>query len=219
VESEIARPDDIGAGCGCAYPETVDDGVVQRSNAILSRLRVQTPAAARAPLAALPMHRMAQVGDLRVAIVHGDAAALAGWRFAQSSLDAPRQRPWLDHVARTARVDLFACTHTCLAALRDFQRDGGRLTVANNGAAGMPNFAGSRFGLVTRIATTPSPHPPLYGLVRDGVHIDAIAVDYDHDAFLERFLACWPSGSAAYLSYFSRITEGPDYSLAQAAPR
>ena len=80
----------------------------------------------------------------------------------------------------------------------------------------MPNFAGTRFGVITRIATTPSPHATLYGLERDGVFIDALAVHYDEDAFLERFLARWPQGSAAYLSYFSRIVEGPDYSVAQA---
>src|SRR5262245_1520928 len=37
VELEIARDIDIGAGCGCAYPPDVDDGVVERSNTILAR--------------------------------------------------------------------------------------------------------------------------------------------------------------------------------------
>ncbi len=219
VESEIARHGDVGAGCGCAYPDTVDDGMVQRSNEILARLRARTPQAERARLDALPMHLVAQVGALRIAIVHGDAAALAGWRFAQDALDDPRRRSWLSDVARLARVDTFASTHTCLAALRDFALPARRLTVANNGAAGMPNFAGSCFGLVTRIAVTPSPHRPLYGLVRDGVHIDAIAVDYDNDAFLDRFLACWPAGTPAHQSYYRRIVDGPDYTLVQAAPR
>ena len=86
---------------------------------------------------------------------------------------------------RAARVDVFASTHTCLAALRDFELRAGRLTIINNGAAGMPNFSGTRFGLLSRIATTPSPHRPLYGLVRDGVHIDAIPLAYDDDAFLD----------------------------------
>jgi hypothetical protein len=219
VENEIARSDDIGAGCGCAYPGTVDEDTVRRSNAILSRLRMGAPQAARARLNALPLHLVAQVGRLRIGIVHGDAAAVAGWRFAQDALDNPRQRPWLKDIARAARVDVFASTHTCLAALRDFAWPVGRLIVANNGAAGMPNFAGARCGLITRIATTPSPHLPLYGLVCDGVHIDAIAVDYDHDAFLERFLACWPTGSPAHASYYRRITNGPDYAITQATPR
>jgi hypothetical protein len=116
-------------------------------------------------------------------------------------------------------LHLFASTHTCDAALRDFTLPSGRLTVINNGAAGMPNFKGSRFGLITRIATTRSPYQPLYGLVRDGVHVDAIPVSYDHAAFVERFLTRWPEGSPAHESYFARIMNGPDTTLAQAARR
>ena len=81
----------------------------------------------------------------------------------------------------------------------------------NNGAAGMPNFKGNRCGVITRIATTPSPHAPLYGVERDGLHIDALAVDYDTDAFLARFLKRWPPGSPAYESYYQRIVDGPDF--------
>lgn len=219
VESEVARNADVGVGCGCAYPESVDADVVNRSNIILRQLRPHATPQARARLGALPMQLVASVGDLRIGIVHGDAAALAGWRFAHDALDDPANMHWLADIRDASQIDVFASTHTCLAALRHFDRIPGRLTVINNGAAGMPNFAGSRFGVITRIATTPSPHATLYGIERDGLFIDALAVHYDDDAFLERFLARWPQGSAAYLSYFSRITEGPDYSVAQAAPR
>ena len=193
--------------------------MVHRSNEILTRLRAETSGGERARLRGLPMHLVAHVGALRVGIVHGDAVALAGWRFAHDALDEARHRRWLDDIARAAQVDVFASTHTCLAALRDFTLSGGRLTIVNNGAAGMPNFAGSRFGVITRIATSPSPHQPLYGLARDGVHIDAIAVEYDHDAFLDRFLKRWPEGSPAHASYYRRIVDGPHYTIAQAAPR
>ncbi len=216
VETEIARPDDVGAGCGCAYPAEVDDGVVRRSNLILSELRRVTAPATRQRLAQLPMHLVARVGTLRVGIVHGDAASLAGWRFAHDALDKPSSRNWLDEVRRASRIDLFASTHTCLAALRDFDLVGGRLTVINNGAAGMSNFASSTFGVVTRISTRRSPHRVLYGLHRDGVHIDALAVHYDQRAFLQRFLARWAAGSPAHESYFDRITAGPDHPLAKA---
>jgi len=219
VETELARPADIGAGCGCAYPDHVSADVVARSNEILSLLRAAKSAAARARLTGLPMHLVAQVGRLRVGIVHGDAAALAGWRFAHDELDNPKRRAWLADVHAAANVDVFASTHTCLAALRDYSLGDGRLTVINNGAAGMPNFSGSTFGVLTRIATTPSPHKTLYGLERDGIHIDALAVHYDQDAFLGRFLKRWPKGSAAHASYFRRIVDGTDYSIAQARPR
>ena len=216
VETEIARDSDIGAGCGCAYPETVSGDVVARSNEILSLLQNVTPPAARARLRALPMHLVAQVGPLRVGIVHGDATSLAGWRFAPDELDNPKRLNWLADVHAKAKVDVFASTHTCQAALRDGALPAGRLTIVNNGATGMANFAGDRRGVITRIASTPSPHTPLYGVERDRLHIDALAVDHDSAAFLARFLARWPAGSPAHESYYRRIVDGPDYSLAQA---
>jgi hypothetical protein len=220
VETEIARAADIGAGCGCAYPASVDEDVVRRSNEILVDLRRTAdalPGSAKR-LAALPMHLVAQVGGLRVGIVHGDAVALAGWSFAHDALDDPDSQPALDAIHRAARVDMFASTHTCLAALRDFALREGRLSIINNGAAGMPNFSGLRGGLITRIATTPFPHRRCYGISRDGVSIDALPLDYDHDGFLDLFLARWPRGSAAHASYFQRLTSGPAYRMAQAWP-
>jgi hypothetical protein len=162
------------------------------------------------------MHLVAKVGRLRIGIVHGDATALAGWGFTHEMLGNPAAPAALADLHRRTRVDVFASTHTCLALLHDATLPGGRLTVINNGAAGMPNFAGTRHGLISRIAATPSPHRPVYGLARDGVYIDAIAVDYDHRKFLDRFLARWPAGSPAHLSYAARILEGPAYTIAQA---
>ena len=120
VETEIARRSDVGAGCGCAYPPSVGEDVVRRSNRILGELRAMPAAATRIRLAGLPMHLVAQVGGLRVGIVHGDAASLAGWRFAQDALDNPISRRWLAEVHLASRIDVFVSTHTCLAALRDF---------------------------------------------------------------------------------------------------
>ena len=220
VETEIARDDDIGAGCGCAYPQSVGDDVVKHSNAILSDLRaiVARLPGAKARLPHLPMHRIAAVGPLRVCIVHGDAWSLAGWNFAHDALDSEAKRGRLASLRRETDIDIFASTHTCLAALRTFNGPDGELTVVNNGAAGMPNFTGSSFGLVTRIATTPSPHPALYGTTRHGVHIGALPVRYDQARFLSRFLARWSAGTAAHDSYIARITNGPDYTMRQAAP-
>jgi hypothetical protein len=214
VETEVARPADIGVGCGCAYPESVDDGTVWRSNTILDMLRAAAGGGQR--LANLPMHLVAAIGGLRIGIVHGDAAALAGWRFARDALDDSANVGWLDDVQRTSGVDVFASTHTCLAALRDFDLPNGRLIVINNGAAGMPNFASTTFGVISRIAIRPSPHAPLYGTKRNGVFIDALSLPYDVAAFRERFLAQWPAGSPAHTSYFQRIEQGPDYRIASA---
>jgi hypothetical protein len=209
VETELAA-EDSGAGCGCAYPLDVSDAEVARSNEILDKLRETARAHPRwrARLGALPMHLVARVGDARVGIVHGDAVSLAGWGFAQDRLaDASHER-WIASVFRDARVDVFASSHTCLPALRAF--DCG--VVANNGAAGMPNHRGTRFGLVTRISRTSYRGPDrLGGLERAGVHIDALRVDYDHARWMKRFLASWPEGTAAHASYHTRMVDGPRF--------
>ncbi len=218
VETEIAG-EDSGAGCGCAYPLDVSDAEVSRSNEILERLRATAARApgVRARLGALPMHLVAGVGAARVGIVHGDAASLAGWGFAHDRLDDPSNRRWIESALRDARVDVFASTHTCVPAFRAF--DGG--VVANNGAAGMPNFDAGNFGLLTRIAVRPSEGPErLYGCkAAAGVHVEALRIDYDSARWRERFLASWPEGSPAHASYFHRISQGTRFTLAQAAPR
>jgi len=218
VETEIAH-DDAEAGCGCAYPADVSDADVSRSNEIIERLRVtaRADAALRARLGALPMHLVAAVAGARVGIVHGDATSLAGWGFAHDRLTQPSHQRWLENAFRDARVDIFASTHTCLPAMHRLRVDGREAVVANNGAAGMPNFAGTRFGLLTRIAAAPSSGQAcvLHERVA-GVHVEALRVEYDHERWLERFLASWPEGSAAHASYFGRLARGP--ALAAHAP-
>jgi hypothetical protein len=218
VETEIAG-EESAAGCGCAYPADVADADVARSNEILARLRETARAFApeRAALAALPMNLVARVGRARVGIVHGDAASLAGWGFAQAALDDPAHRRWLESAFRDSGMDLFASSHTCLPALRAFDFGRGAVAVANNGAAGMPNFAGERFGVVTRVSVRPA-RDALYGTRVAGACVEALAVRYDAAAWERRFLASWPAGSAAHASYFRRIAEGPRFPRERALP-
>jgi hypothetical protein len=79
----------------------------------------------------------------------------------------------------------------------------------------MPNFRGTRYGLITRIGTRPAPHA-LYGARIGGAHVQALAVPYDHARWLDAFLGSWPAGSAAHASYFTRMTDGPPYDFAAA---
>ena len=219
VETEIAQ-EDSGAGCGCAYPADVSDAEVSRSNEILARLRETARGfpGARGWLARLPMNRVARVGDARVAIVHGDAASLAGWGFAHGALDDPAHRRWLESAFAESKADLFASSHTCLPALRVFDFGRGPVAVANNGAAGMPNFAGERFGVATRISVRPAADA-LYGARVAGAHVEAVAVRYDAPAWERRFLAAWPEGTAAHASYFRRIAQGPAFARERALPK
>ena len=213
VEAEFGSASE-DAGCGCAYPEIVDHGTVERSNRIHATLK---RTAARHPdllarLAALPMVARYRVGNVRVGVVHGDAESLAGWRFDVTALDDPAQHDWRVDAFAKAGVDVFASTHTCLPALRTYDH-GGRRIVANNGAAGMPNASGTHFGILTRIATNASPYPCLYGQTLHGVHVDALPIDYDDAAWRGQFLANWPEGTPAWRSYFGRIANGPAVSL------
>jgi hypothetical protein len=214
VETELAADDDT-AGCGCAYPEWVGDAEVVRSNAIAARLRETARAfpEVRARLGRLPMHAVASVGGTRVAIVHGDAWSLSGWGFSQERLgrDVGAAAAALD----AADVRVFASSHTCLAVLQALETPRGHCVIANNGAAGMPNFRGTRFGLVTRIAIQPRADA-LYGEWLGPVFVEALAVRYDQERWLAHFDALWPTGSPASASYRRRIVEGPGYEPRQA---
>lgn len=220
VETEIAA-DDSDAGCGCAYPESVPDDDVERSNQILARLRgtaAEVPGA-REALATLPMHAVVRVGGLRIGIVHGDAWSLAGWRFAHDALHDAANEAQLRATFALGAVDGYACSHTCAPALKVSEAG----FVINNGAAGMANFEGDTSGLLTRIATRPLPRTldaaRAFGLHERGIWIDALRIRFDLDRWLERFDAIWPAGSPAALSYRDRIVAGPRFTVDHALDR
>lgn len=221
VEAELDAPLD-DAGCGCAYPANVDAGTVERSNRMHARLKAT---ARRHPdllgrIARLPMVARYRVAGCRVGVVHGDADSLAGWRFDVGALDDPSNAAWLDAAFEAAEVDLFASTHTCLPALRRVALKAGReACVVNNGAAGMPNFAGDLSGLCTRIGTGPSPHPALAEMRVAGAWVALLPVHFDTERWQREFLAQWPPGSPAWDSYFYRITRGPAFTPDRALGR
>ena len=219
VETELADDDD-SAGCGCAYPDYVDDAAVARSNDIMARLRstARQHTDLRARLGALPMHRVAEVGGLRVAIVHGDLQSLAGWSLAEEFLEQHAVKNSVIKQLLMSKCSVVASSHTCLPVALSLRTAAGNRMVFNNGAAGMPNFRGTHFGVITRIAVSPAPvaAKSLYGARTGDIHIDAMPVHYDHARWQREFLANWPIGSAAHQSYFQRITHGPDYAVTQA---
>jgi len=217
VETELASPN-VGAGCGCGYPDRVGDAEVARSNRILERLR-QSAADHQtllSRLGALPAYLAARVAEVRIGIVHGDGESLAGWGFSQETLAAADGVEAARACFGAAGVRIFASSHTCLPVLQMINGAEGACAVVNNGAAGMPNFRGKRFGLATRISTRPAPHARVYGVRVAGAYVDAVRIDYDADAWDRRFLTQWPSGSDAHLSYYGRIRGGPEYTMKEA---
>ncbi|MBA3480045.1 MAG: hypothetical protein H0T52_16860 [Lautropia sp.] len=222
VEAEFSPAGEADdAGCGCAYPDSVDAGTVERSNRIHQRLKTTAGRHddLRARIGRLPMVARYQVGDCRIGVVHGDAESLAGWRFGVDALDDAGALPWLCAAFAAADVDVFASTHTCLPAMRSIglprECEG---WVVNNGAAGMPNFAGELSGLCTRIATTPSPHPVIHEVRDAGAYVALLPIRFDPARWRADFLAQWPPGSPAWVSYYERITRGPAFCPGQAIP-
>jgi hypothetical protein len=88
--------------------------------------------------------------------------------------------------------------------------------IVNNGAAGMPNFQGARYGVVTRIAIRPWGGNTLYGACVEGVYVEALPLRYDHARWERHFRANWPPATPAHESYWQRILHGPDFHPAQA---
>jgi hypothetical protein len=50
----------------------------------------------------------------------------------------------------------------------------------------------------------------------EGIRVEALPVRYDHAGFERDFLAAWPPGSPAHLSYYRRILDGPSCRLEDA---
>lgn len=214
VETELGRADDSGAGCGCAYPMEVDEAVVERSNAIQLQLHktVQALPGMAARLASRPSTALVSVAGRRVAISHGDEQSLAGWSCSREALgEASRQQQLASWFAAN-NLQVLATSHTCSAVALNLEQG----ALINNGAAGLPNFAGGRYGLLSRIASTPHP-AALYRCQRDGLFIEALPLNYDHDAFLADFDRQWPAPSPAALSYRARVlgqlSDHPEHAL------
>ncbi|WP_370261077.1 hypothetical protein [Limnobacter sp.] len=212
VEAELGQPLDV-EDCGCAYPDDVDQGVVDRSNLIHSALKevAQEHPDMLEVLSEKPFYARYRVGKIRVGVVHGDAESLAGWRFDPKHLAKPEEASWRKQMFAQARVDVFASSHTCTAAFHHEDLGDGALgLVCNNGAAGMPSASGSLDGLFTRISLRPFAHPHLVYKQTNVVNgvVEQVRVQIPQDEWQRHFLQQWPQGSAAYTSYFKRISQG-----------
>lgn len=229
VEAELGEPLDV-ADCGCAYPASVDQGVVERSNQIHSMLKrtAQANPDLLERILAKPLiarYRVegrsnveanapdsAAVSGLDVAVVHGDGDSLSGWRFDPDHLQRVEESDWRVSLFERAQVDVFASSHTCTAAFHVQPLPSGQTgLISNNGAAGMPSIPGSLDGLVTRIAVQPFHKPDLVHQSTQikGVWVEQLRVQYSQAAWRQHFLSQWPEGSAAHTSYFQRICAGP----------
>lgn len=206
VEAELRRQTDVGVGCGCSYPSCESDAAVSRSNRIHKMLSVAVHEhpECKEPLAGRPAAMTVSVAGVKVGITHGDEKLIGGWDCSRESLQDPLRQDELSRWMRKMGIRVFATTHTC-APVGIALSDG---LLINNGAAGLPNFEGQHFGIITRIATTPA-EQAVFSAQIDGLYVEAVPVRYDHDAYVKWFDALWPRLSPAAVSYRDRIVNGP----------
>ena len=201
----------MGAGCGCAYPDGVDEVFVNRSNRIAEALSVvakqyaknQGSSAPSRGLAtanwpSLPMFAVREVAGQRVAIVHGDAWSLSGWEFNQGFAHES-----IAAVCAEAGVQLFFSSHTCEPAVLIDPH--GRYGLLNNGTAGMPSVFNPPSGLVCRIGSQPHPDKAILRWQFGTAWVEWLPVACQQPAFTELFLARWPQGTDANVSYRDRV--------------
>jgi len=208
VEYELAHPS-AEAGCGCAYPDFVEQGVVERSNRIMTRLQgvADKHPAIQAELARQPRYLCLMFGGLKILVVHGDPDSLAGWGLAHEQFQAGNAAG-VEQWFRITDADIIASTHTCLPVLWSGQVDQRARTVVNNGSAGMGNLQADGRGLITRISLEAGADGAAAGHQHGAVRVALMPVAFDAEAWLPHFDALWPAGSDAAESYRARIVHG-----------
>ena len=206
VEVELAREVKSGAGCGCFYPETTAEMTITWAHEIHARLSTMVDAHLQAYKEQFRKRSSCLglfVGGCKIAITHGDESSLAGWMCSKEALREPQRQASLDAWFEKNSVDVLATTHTCEAVLLSLKNG----VLINNGAAGLPNFQSPNSGMVTRISTTKAPKKR-YGVRHKNLYIDAIDLAYDAQAFMRDFQRVWVKDSAAFLSYWKRVSQG-----------
>lgn len=207
VEAEVRRRNDVGVGCGCAYPDCTDDASVSRSNRIhnIMKREIRPHEDMLSLLDNRDTHMLARVGECTVGITHGDEKLLGGWDCALEQLEDVLRQAELSDFMDMNGIDIMATTHTCAAVSARLASG----IVINNGSCGLPTFKGQNFGIVTRISVLPC-DDAVYRAEYKGLYVEAVPVRYDHDAYLEWFDGLWPVNSPAEVSYRDRIINGPN---------
>jgi len=203
VEYELINSKD-NLGCGCNYPEDVSEGIVERSNTIHQMMKDN--------LGNDDILEEIQLRDKtlsveflnkKIAITHGDEKSMSGWQCSHSSLQKKERQDELNTWLDDNKVDILATTHTCLPALYNNDKH----IVVNNGAAGMANVKDSTYGLITRIAKTPSEDAIVSEKI-DNIYVELVKIDFSIEKFLEWFESVWDDNSPASISYKKRIIHG-----------
>lgn len=205
VECELRRNDDIGAGCGCAYPTFASDASVERSNQIHKELKTMFVGHKdlKAFLKDRPKAFIIENYGLRFLIIHGDEKSVAGWDNDKSRLaDEDRQKE-LKNFCQKKNIGAVLCTHTCSQVILEWEDH----VLINNGASGMNSVKGAGNGLYTKVSKEKSAHA-IYSKEIAGVYVELMPLYYDKAPMVEWFDNLWPKDSPAAISYRNRILNG-----------
>lgn len=203
VEFELINPED-NLGCGCNYPEDVDQGVVERSN-IIHRI-MKNNVAGDTVLEDIKTRNKAAVVNFqnkKIGITHGDEKSMSGWECSHDNLQKKERQDEISKWLVDNNIDILATTHTCLPVIYN----NGKNIVINNGAAGMANIKDSTYGLITRIAKTPSKDAIVSEKI-DDLHVELVKIEFDITNFVNWFDSIWSENSPASISYKNRIVNG-----------
>nr|WP_075574050.1 hypothetical protein [Ezakiella massiliensis] len=205
VECELRRNDDIGAGCGCAYPSFASDASVERSNQIHKELKTMFVGHKdlKAFLKDRPKAFIIENYGLRFLIIHGDEKSVAGWDNDKSRLVDEDRQIELKDFCQKKNIDAVLCTHTCSQVIFEWEDH----VLVNNGASGMNSVKGGGNGLYTKISKEKSAHA-IYSKEITGVFIELMPLHYDKAPMVEWFDQVWPKDSPAEISYRDRIVNG-----------
>lgn len=221
VEMEMTRNSDIGAGCGCAYPDCVDDSTVERSNKIhgeLKKIAEKNPELV-AELKNRPKVKIFNVGGKKICVTHGDEKLLGGWGCSVDSMQSEERRNDIKNWMDRNEISVMAVSHTCSPVFAGYGNENteGKSTAAviNNGAAGLPNFKDGNYGLISRISTFKS-DKAIYRTEIDNIYVEAVPVKYSTPEFIQWFDRIWKTGSPAEISYRERIVKSVDVEIADA---
>ncbi len=203
VEYELLNEEDL-FGCGCNYPEDVDEGIVNRSNIIHSMMKnnikdkiVLDDIKNRDKTICL------SVMNKNIAVTHGDEKNMAGWLCSIDNLKLENRREELANWFINNNIDVLATTHTCLPVITTIKSS----VVINNGSSGMANVQNETYGIITRIAENSHPNNIVSQKI-DNIFIELVKVDFNIDEFINWFDKIWDKNSPASISYRNRIVNG-----------
>lgn len=207
VECELIRNDDIGAGCGCAYPACTSDDAVERSNAIHKELK--TMFVKHDDLKEMLKDRLKafiiESLGLRFLILHGDEKSIAGWDNSKEELIKKERQDEIKKLCEIQNIDAILCTHTCSQVIFDWDDK----ILVNNGATGMNSVKNMGYGLYTRVSKTSNDNAIYSKKIKD-VYVELVPLYYDNNDMINWFDSVWYKNSPASISYRDRIVNGVD---------